>query len=187
MMIKDTARDKILQAAAELFQFQGYHATGINQIIKNSGTPKGSLYHYFPGGKEELAVEAIRRTYQLGEANLRQMLAEKTDPIEAVEYAIQDLAVQFHGDCKVEGVSIGLIALETSMISEPIRKACLTAFEGWQAVIEAKFIEGGIQPEQARETAQLITMMLEGAFILAVSKQDKEPILLVAKKIRDLL
>ena len=52
-------KEKILTKAAELFSLQGYTATGINQIIQEAGIPKGSLYHYFPEGKEQIAEQAI--------------------------------------------------------------------------------------------------------------------------------
>ena len=61
---KGKSRQKILETAADLFKSQGYHATGLNQIIKESGAPKGSIYHYFPGGKEELAIESIKLAVQ---------------------------------------------------------------------------------------------------------------------------
>jgi TetR/AcrR family transcriptional regulator, lmrAB and yxaGH operons repressor len=51
-------RDQIIQTTCTLLESQGYHATGLNQILKESGAPKGSLYYYFPQGKEELAEEA---------------------------------------------------------------------------------------------------------------------------------
>lgn len=53
------SREKILAAATRLFQLQGYYGTGLNQIIKESGAPKGSLYYHFPDGKEQLAIEAV--------------------------------------------------------------------------------------------------------------------------------
>ena len=60
-----TAREKILQTASELMEKQGYHGTGLNEIIQRSGAPKGSLYYYFPEGKEQLASETILRAGQI--------------------------------------------------------------------------------------------------------------------------
>ena len=50
----------MLEAAAQLFRVQGLRTTGLAEVLEKSGTPRGSLYHYFPGGKEQLAVEALR-------------------------------------------------------------------------------------------------------------------------------
>ena len=48
-----------MHATARLLQQQGYNATGVNEIVARSGAPKGSLYFHFPGGKEELAMQAM--------------------------------------------------------------------------------------------------------------------------------
>ncbi len=53
-------RDRIVGASAELFRRQGYNATGVKQIVTEAQAPFGSLYHFFPGGKEQLGAEAIR-------------------------------------------------------------------------------------------------------------------------------
>lgn len=76
---------KILSTASVLFQKQGYHATGLNQIIKESGCPKGSLYYYFPEGKEQLATEAINRTKDLAVQELRNLFSQHDDVIKALE------------------------------------------------------------------------------------------------------
>lgn len=55
----NTTRDQIIETTCELLEAYGYHATGLNQILTKSGTPKGSLYYYFPEGKEELTSETL--------------------------------------------------------------------------------------------------------------------------------
>src|ERR1700704_2934259 len=55
-----TTRDRIVDASAELFRRQGYAATGVKQIVTEAQAPFGSLYHFFPGGKQGLGAEAIR-------------------------------------------------------------------------------------------------------------------------------
>ena len=55
-----TTRDRLVETSAELFRKQGYNATGVKQIVTAAQAPFGSLYHFFPGGKEELGAEAIR-------------------------------------------------------------------------------------------------------------------------------
>lgn len=82
MTNKVDSREKILQTASRLFQLQGYHATGLNQIIKESGAPKGSLYHYFPNGKEELAVESVKYTSSFIETRIQGILDKVSDPRE---------------------------------------------------------------------------------------------------------
>src|SRR5271165_4876433 len=54
-------RQAIVRAAVALFRKQGFAATGLNEILSRSGAPKGSLYHYFPGGKAELGEAAVRQ------------------------------------------------------------------------------------------------------------------------------
>src|SRR6516225_390832 len=53
------SRSKMIAAAAELFRQRGYHATTFSEVVQESGAPRGSTYFHFPGGKQELAREAI--------------------------------------------------------------------------------------------------------------------------------
>ena len=57
---RPTTRERIVDVSADLMRRQGYAATGVKQIVTAAQAPFGSLYHHFPGGKEQLGAEAIR-------------------------------------------------------------------------------------------------------------------------------
>ncbi|WP_256860452.1 TetR/AcrR family transcriptional regulator [Bacillus sonorensis] len=78
------SRDKILRTASRLFRKQGYHATGLAQITAESGAPRGSIYYYFPGGKEKLAAEAIKLTGERIKTYISSTLSREADPVKSV-------------------------------------------------------------------------------------------------------
>ena len=77
-------RDEVIAATGRLLELQGYHATGLNQIIRESGAPKGSLYYYFPEGKGALAAEAIEQSGRDIAGNIARSLAAHDDPVAAI-------------------------------------------------------------------------------------------------------
>jgi TetR/AcrR family transcriptional repressor of lmrAB and yxaGH operons len=87
-----SARDSFLDTMAALLETQGYHATGLNQIVAESGAPKGSLYHYFPDGKEGLAAEVVERLGREVGGRIRENLARIDDPVAAVYAFVQTIA-----------------------------------------------------------------------------------------------
>ncbi|WP_139490674.1 TetR/AcrR family transcriptional regulator [Brevibacillus dissolubilis] len=187
MTTKPDSREKILQTASRLFQLQGYHATGLNQIIKESGSPKGSLYHYFPNGKEELAVEAVTYTGKYIQAKLQDTLEQIADPLEAIQLFIRETANQFDHPDSIEGIPVGLLASETALISEPLRIACMKAFTSWETTIADKLIRCGYAKEEAHQFGMLMNTMIGGGIMLSLTNADKTPLLLLAEKIPVLL
>lgn len=183
MTNKVDSREKILQTASRLFQLQGYHATGLNQIIKESGAPKGSLYHYFPNGKEELAVESVKYTGSFIETRIQGILDKVSDPIEAIQLFITETASQFDDPESIEGIPVGLLASETALISEPLRTVCLEAFKSWEAAFTRKLIQGGFEQKAASRLAILINSMIEGGIMLSLVNKDKTPLQLIAENI----
>lgn len=125
----------MISAASRLFQLQGYHGTGLNHILKESGAPKGSLYYYFPDGKEQLAVESVQLTAQHVRARIERGLDQKKDAVEAIQGFIIEMANQYQNDRSQEGVPIAAVALETALFSEPIRKACQSGYEGFRRLL----------------------------------------------------
>ena len=184
---KITSREKILETASYLFKNQGYHATGLNQIIKESGAPKGSIYHYFPGGKEELAIESIKLAVQRVKEELINNLSQSMEPAKSIEQLLKKIADEFDPQNPYHGVSISMLALETSQISEPLRNACLEAFKTWENIFCTKLIEGGFSPLEAEELGMTIHFLMEGALALSLVRRDNKPFLIISRQISKLL
>lgn len=179
----NTPRDQIIQTTCELLELQGYHATGLNQIIQESGSPKGSLYHYFPGGKEELAAESLRRVGQIVLERIRQNLAEAADAAEAVEMFIQRIAASVEQSGFRAGGPITTVALETASSSERLREECQHIYAGWQAAFADKLISAGMDEIRARRLAQVIIAAIEGGIILCRTERSRTPLEAVAEAI----
>ncbi|WP_281248924.1 TetR/AcrR family transcriptional regulator [Bacillus alkalicellulosilyticus] len=185
---RKSSKDKIIDTASRLFQRQGYHATGLNQITQESGAPKGSLYYYFPNGKEELASVAVGRTVDLVAKRIQDGLKRYDDPIEAIQQFIFNLATEFEEDFeKKQGLPVASVALETAHTSEVIRQRCQQAYEKWHDIFAQKLIEGGVEQEKATELGLVINAMIEGAFIIVITKKDSEPLRQIARYIPNLL
>lgn len=92
MSANKNSREKLVQTASRLFQLQGYHGTGVKQIVEESHSPKGSLYYYFPNGKEQLAIESVQSTAQFIRNKIQESLDKEDDPIKAIQSLIYDMA-----------------------------------------------------------------------------------------------
>ncbi|MDP4097164.1 TetR/AcrR family transcriptional regulator [Paenibacillus sp. P96] len=178
MSEKSSAKEAIVTTAARLFFSQGYHATGLNQIIKESDTPKGSLYHYFPCGKEELAHECIQKANEHTIHKFRSTFAAYDNTGDAIRHFIHDMA----DEAEAAGFTGFLpfsfwAAVETSCISDKLRRACQEVFTAWQQIIAERLLLDGFTEKKACETALLVVSMMEGALIIGLTHQSKEPML----------
>src|SRR5882757_240734 len=125
------SRARAIETAAELFQRQGYAATGLTQIIEESGSPKGSFYFNFPGGKQQLAEAALA----LAGGRLAHAIAALADasrsPADFLSSVKTALAIGLETSDYQRGCPIALVALETAATSETLRAASATQFANW--------------------------------------------------------
>ncbi|MCL4262518.1 MAG: TetR/AcrR family transcriptional regulator [Anaerolineae bacterium] len=180
-------RDQIIETTCQLIEIQGYHATGLNQILAESGAPKGSLYYYFPEGKEELAIAAIERTSRGIEGNIQQVMTAVPDPIGAINQFILGLAEVVEASGFRAGGPITAVAVEAASTNERLRLACRDAYRRWQDTFAARLRAGGYSDNRAESLSTLIIAALEGAIILSRSQQDARPLRQVAAEIDALL
>ncbi len=181
------ARDQIIEVMCTLLETQGYHATGLNQIIKESGTPKGSLYYYFPNGKEELAAEAIEHVSKLVAERIRLNLSTSDDVSEAVSTFIEKIADGVEASGAKAGGPLMIVAMETATTNELLNLACREAYGLLQSAFEHKLLASGIQQMRAQQLAVFILSCVEGAIILSRTQHSGEPLRIVAQELKQLL
>lgn len=182
-----STRDQIIAKTCDLLELQGYHATGLNQIVRESGSPKGSLYYHFPGGKEELALEAVNRVGAIVLNRIRENLAAIDDPAAAIEAFVLFVAENAERSGWQQGGPITTIALETAATNERLREACHAIYSDWQAAFAEHLTTGGIPEERATRLAALIIAALEGGIILARSSRSRAPLEAVAAELHALV
>lgn len=180
-----TKRDEILEKTGQLLEKQGYHATGMNEIIRVSGAPKGSVYHYFPNGKEELAAVAIERSSAVFAGNIASALAERDDPAAAVVAFIRALAGYVVASGYRQGGPLTAVAVESASTNEHLRLVCRDAYRALQQPMADKLRP--VYGPRAERLARVIIAAIEGGIILARSEQSQQPLLDVADEIETLL
>ncbi|PXY30936.1 TetR/AcrR family transcriptional regulator [Prauserella muralis] len=176
MARRTATRERMLDTAAELFHTQGYHATGLNQLLIEGGAPKGSLYFHFPGGKEQLAAEAVALSGQRLCAVLRSAFAGEADPGAGLAAVLDHLAESLTESGFRRGCPLSTVALDAAADSEPIRKACADGYASWQRAIEDALTGAGVPAPGAARLAVLAVASLEGALLLARTRRDLEPL-----------
>lgn len=182
-----TAREQILQTTRTLLEKQGYHGTGLNEIIRESGSPKGSLYYYFPDGKEQIVAEAVTGSGNETAERIRMGLRESS----STSKAIYDFVMQVADHVELSGFSAGspltAVAMETATKSERINAACREAYGMLQSVFNEKLLECGFTKIKADELATFIVASIEGGIILSRTYHTADPLRLVAKQLKALL
>jgi TetR/AcrR family transcriptional repressor of lmrAB and yxaGH operons len=172
-------RQRVVRTAAELFRSQGYHATGLNQVLSEGGAPKGSLYFHFPGGKEQLAVEAVALAGNDLRAALAAVLAAEPDPAKALSEALELLGRELLASDFRSGCPIATVALDAASDSEPIRVACEDVYASWQRVIAVHVGD--------EDLATVVLAAIEGALLLARTRRSLDPLHAVAARLGALL
>jgi AcrR family transcriptional regulator len=169
-------RDRILDATIRLLRRQGYTATGIKQIVAEGAAPLGSIYHYFPGGKEQIGTEALARS---GE-RVRQTIARAADapdlPAAINTYFVVN-AERLRDSDYQRGCPIATVALETASDNERIRQVCEEVFNGWQVTLAQVFTGAGIREGDAGSLATFVLSSYEGALTMSRALRDIQPML----------
>lgn len=174
-MADPDTRGRILEATAELYRRQGMPATGLKQISQAARAPFGSIYHHFPGGKEAISVEVIRREGIRYSAFVGAQLAE-IDPADGIPLLFENAGRLLESQDYAEACSIETIALEVASTNERLRQEAAEVFDSWLTSLAAWFGQLDLTEAECHRLATITLTALEGAFVLCRTLRSTEPI-----------
>src|SRR5689334_3155396 len=183
-----TTKERIVYAAADLFRRNGYAGTGMRQVVAAANAPFGSLYHHFPGGKEQLGEEVIRTSGRMYFELFAAIAAEATDPAAAMEDFFVGAAGTLRETGYADACPIETVALEVSSTNETLRQACADVFAMWTDGCAAYLEHAArLEPADARDVALTVLCLLEGAFVFCRAAQSTEALEVAGRRARALV
>jgi AcrR family transcriptional regulator len=175
---KTATRERIVEAARDLFFRQGYVATGVAQILTASNANSGSLYHFFPG-KEDLLVAVLEKYQTLLEPRVLKPAFDRVeDPIERLLAVLEGYRLLLEATNFDLGCPIGNLALEVSNSQPAARRLIVDNFEAWCDAIRRLIEEAADRLPRDIDPAGLATHVLatmEGSVMLARAYRSFEP------------
>jgi AcrR family transcriptional regulator len=169
-------RDRIVLGTNELFRRYGYNGTSLSNICDAADVTVGSIYHFFPGGKEALAVAVVETTGAVYRELFESIASEADNPSDAyVDFFAGAAAVLEETDF-IDPCPVGTIAREVANTNEPIRRAAEAVLDSWISAAQEHLVAAGMSDEVANELATVFVATVEGMFVLSRTLRSTAPL-----------
>jgi AcrR family transcriptional regulator len=176
-------------SCAQLVRERGVTGTGMREVVARAAAPRGSLQHYFPGGKEQMVREALAWSAGFAADRVREYVEGTPDPRPGGLFAV--MAGQWRDELTARGFAAGCplvaAAADVAATSDALRAAIRDGFDVWLAPVGEGLHRMGVPAERARSLALLMISALEGAIVLARSREDVAPLDAVVRELRPVL
>ena len=186
-MAERSPRDRMVFSAAQLLRTQGLSGTGMREVVAHAEAPRGSLQHYFPGGKEQLFGEAVDWAGRYAARRVARALDSLAQPSPSALFAAiveqwrtEFVEIGFAGGCP-------LVATVSDSAPDPLRERANDAFLEWRKPIVAALELMGVPSARAVSLAVLMISALEGAVVLARAQRDVSALDTVVAELSPLL
>jgi AcrR family transcriptional regulator len=169
--VAESVKQRMIVQAAQSLASKGLQRTSFSEVLEASGAPRGSLYHHFPGGKDELVLAALDVA---GAWAMQQLESAPTKTANQVAEAFLDLwggvlaRSDFNAGCAVAAVTVAADAPDLVARAAAI-------FRDWRARVAAQFVRVGVDAARAAQWATLLIAACEGAVLLARAEKSMEP------------
>jgi AcrR family transcriptional regulator len=167
----------MVRSAAQLIRRKGVSGTGMREIVTEAKAPRGSLQHYFPGGKEELVSDALLWAGDLSARRIRRSLSQlqSKTPSALLASIVDRWQRDLTDEQFASGCPLVAAAADTAATSEQLRQVLQRAFDGWLQPLSESLVELGVPLERSDNLAVVIIAALEGAIVLARIRRDLTP------------
>jgi len=177
----------IIDIATTLFQQKGYMGVGLNEILKACNLSKGSLYHHFPNGKEELLIACLQSINDAITTDIVDIFDRHSTTQEAMNAVIDKLVADFETKGTIAGYTFSSIVSEMASLSEPIRNACNGLYQRIQDIYYDSLIKDGFSVNKARSVSLMMTASIEGGMMLCLTQKSTEPLKIISGVMPNLL
>jgi AcrR family transcriptional regulator len=179
-------------AAAQLIRRVGVGATGMREVAARAEAPRGSLQHYFPGGKEQLVNEAVAWAGDYAGRRVDRFLAGLADLPEPTPGALfaamaQQWIDEFAAEGFCTGCPVAAVTVDSSAATPSARQAASGAFTAWSTPLAAALTSLDVPADRARPLATLMLSALEGAILLSRAHESADPLTTVVTELAPLL
>jgi AcrR family transcriptional regulator len=170
-------RERMVRSAAQLIRRKGVSGTGMREIVTEADAPRGSLQHYFPGGKEELVSDALLFMGDVSARRIRRCLSEldSRTPSALLAAIVETWKRDLTSEKFSAGCPLVAAAADSAGTSEQLRQVLRRAFDGWLEPLSESLVDLGVPLERSENLAVVIIAALEGAIILARVRRDVTP------------
>ncbi len=174
---RPTTRERLLDATVSLMRTKGAAASGTKEILELADAPRGSFYFHFPGGKDQLVLEAMDRAAAATLALVQRVLADDdgdlADQVGAIFAAVE---AELVAEDYAPGCAVGVTTLESSATSPIFQQAASRAFTSWTSTLAGRFVERGVPADRADMLADAVVAGMEGATLLARAQRNPAPL-----------
>lgn len=182
-MAKSSVREEMIRGAAELLATRGVQGTSFADVLAHTGAPRGSIYHHFPGGKDEL-VQAAARSVGEGVVMLLDLL-DAPSPAKVVDAFVDGwrsvlVSGEFESGCAVAATCLG------SSEADALRTLAGEIFASWQQALSRAFVRSGATRRQADDLAVVCLAAVEGGLVLGRAAHDDQIFEVLKRQLRRL-
>ena len=184
-----STRDRMILGTADLLRRRGVSATSIREVVRYSGTPRGSVPHHFPGGKRQLLEAAVEHAGREVSVPLAELLAQH-GPVPGLEHFVARWRQMLEETCYQAGCAVLAVAVEQyvsdqrgeadpdldSQVQEQLLDQAHAIFRDWQRIIAEALLRTGASEARAASMALMVIAAIEGSVALCRAARSAEPL-----------
>lgn len=175
-----------VDVASKLFYERGYMSVGVAEIIQATNTSKGSFYHHFPEGKEQLLITCLEKL-QMNVMNDMQLHFQENETFQLALSAIFDRLIQmFEETGHIEGYTFTSIVSAIGAVSEKVREVCADLYVQMEQEFASQLHKSGFSLDEAKMKAEFLTATIEGSIMLTTTKKTANPLRNISEQLGQL-